>query len=274
MIILFGLLTVVAVPVAVLAVLVAQIREVDRTVPLAVQPPPRVEGLFGPRSPGPPLRMAVLGDSFAAGYGVAKPRETVGVLLAGAVARHLRRRVLLHRVAVVGAMSSDLAHQVDAALRHEPEVAVVYIGGNDVTRFAPLDRSARELGAAVARLRAAGCRVFVGTCPNLRILPPLRPPLRWLAAWRSARLAAAQTAAVLAAGGHPISLSELLNPHFEADPARMFGPDRFHPSAAGYAKAAAVSLPTLLAALRAEGVVPRYQPEWAPRSDGTAAARP
>ncbi|GAA1642084.1 SGNH/GDSL hydrolase family protein [Actinoplanes couchii] len=237
---------------AVFAVFVAQIRTVHRTIPMADQPPPRAEGLFGPRFTGPPLRLAVLGDSFAAGYGATRPRETVGVLLATALSRHARRRVLLHRPAVVGAMSSDLAHQVDAALPRSPQIAVIYIGGNDVTRFASLDRSARELGAAVARLHAAGCRVFVGTCPNLRILPPLRPPLRWLASWRSGRLATAQATAVQAAGGHPISLADLLNPHFEADPVRMFGPDRFHPSPAGYARAAAVTLPTMLSVLRTD----------------------
>lgn len=180
----------------------------------------------------------------------------MGFLLATALSRHSRRRVLLSRQAVVGAMSCHLAHQVEAALRHAPEVAIIYIGGNDVTRFAPLEQSAGELGEAVARLRAAGCHVIVGTCPDLRILPPLHPPLSWLAAWRSHRLATAQTAAVRAAGGHPIPLHQLLNPFFAADPVRMFAADRFHPSADGYARTAAVSLPPMLAALRSEGFLP------------------
>lgn len=96
---------------------------------------------------------------------------------------------------------------------------------------------------------------MVGTCPSLEILPPLRRPLSWLAAHRSRRLAAAQSAAVAAAGGHPVSLAALLNPYFEADIAGMFGADRFHPSATGYARAVAVSLPTMMAALTAEGVL-------------------
>lgn len=266
-------LSIVMLPAVLVAVLVIQTRTVHRTVPVADRPPPRIEGLVGPRFPGEPLRLAVLGDSFAAGYGVAKPRETVGFLLATALSRQARRRVLLTRQAVVGAMSGHLAHQVDAALRHRPEVAVIYIGGNDVTRFAPLERSARELGEAVARLRATGCHVVVGTCPDLRVLPPLRPPLSWLAAWRSHRLARAQTVAVVAAGGHPIRLDRLLNPYFAADPVRMFGADRFHPSADGYARTAAVSLPTLMAALRTAGVIPArsYDVQVAP-SAGTSSS--
>jgi hypothetical protein len=62
-------------------------------------------------------------------------------------------------------------------------------------------------------------------------------------------LAAAQTVAVVEAGGRTVSLADLLGPRFEAEPHRMFGFDRFHPSAAGYAAAAAILLPTCVAAL-------------------------
>jgi hypothetical protein len=55
--------------------------------------------------------------------------------------------------------------------------------------------------------------------------------------------------AVVAAGGRTVSIGDLIGPQFVADPGRMFGSDRFHPSAVGYARAAAVMLPTLLAAL-------------------------
>ena len=244
-----------AVPATLLAVMAAQIREVQRTVPLAVDPPPRVDGLVGPRLCGRPLTLAILGDSFAAGFGTTRPRETPGVLLAKALSRRARRPVHLHRQAVVGAMSADLPHQVAAALRCTPDIAVIYIGGNDVTRFTPYRVAARHLGDAVRRLRDSGCHVVVGTCPDLRVLPPLRPPLRTLAALRSRRLAAAQTAAVVAAGGHPISLADLLNPYFEADPVRMFGTDRYHPSADGYARAAAVSLPPMISSLTAAGLL-------------------
>ncbi|MEU4419095.1 SGNH/GDSL hydrolase family protein [Actinoplanes sp. NPDC024001] len=249
---------VVAVLAGTVVVIVGQARGVQRVVPVAMQPPPRADGLIGSRLPGPPLTMTILGDSFAAGYGAGRRRETLGVLLGTALARRAGRPVRLHQPSFVGAMSSDLTHQVRAALTHEPDVAIIFVGGNDVTRFAPLRAAARHLGDAVGRLRAAGCHVIVGTCPDLRILPPLRPPLRWLASLRSRWLAAAQTAEVEAAGGYPIALAELLNPYFEADPARMFGTDRFHPSPEGYARTAAVCLPPLLAALRAEGVLPHH----------------
>ena len=107
--------------------------------------------------------MALLGDSFAVGYGAIKARKTLGVLLATAVSRRAGRRVRLHRPAFVGAMSSDLRHQVDSALRHTPDFAVIYVGGNNVTRFARHHQAARHLGDAVRQFRAARCSVVVGT---------------------------------------------------------------------------------------------------------------
>jgi len=180
---------------------------------------------------------------------VHRPRETPGALLATGVSRRLRRPVRLYRVAVVGSMSSGLPYQVDAALEYEPDIAVILIGGNDVTHHSARDAAVRYLADAVRRLRAAGCRVVVGTCPDIGAIQPIKPPLRWLARKWSRDLAAAQTVAVVEAGGRTVSLGDLLGPIFAADPVRMFSSDHFHPSAEGYARAAAVVLPTLLAAL-------------------------
>jgi hypothetical protein len=137
---------------------------------------------------------------------------------------------------------------VDAALEYEPEVAIILIGGNDVTHVAAFAAAAKQLGDAVRRLRAVGCRVVVGTCPDIGAIRPIKPPLRWLARRWSRQLAAAQTVAVVEAGGRTVSIGSLLGPRFEADP-RMFSADNFHPSAEGYARAAAVMMPTLMAAL-------------------------
>jgi hypothetical protein len=57
-----------------------------------------------------------------------------------------------------------------------------------------------------------------------------------------------------------VSLGSILGPEFAAAPALLFGPDRFHPSADGYASLAGVLLPSTLAAL---GLIPddEAQPE-------------
>ena len=166
--------------------------------------------------------MVILGDSSAAGYGVHRPRETPGALLATGVSRRLRRPVRLHRLAVVGAMSAGLPHQVDAALEREPDLAVILIGGNDVTHRTPLHAAVRHLADAVRAAARGRRRVVVGTCPDLGAIQPIQPPLRWLARRWSRQLAAAQTVAVVEAGGWTVSLGDLLGPRFAAEPTRMF----------------------------------------------------
>lgn len=232
-------------------VLVGQARQVRRVIPMAEAPPPRCEGVWGARFGGRPVTVAILGDSSAAGYGVRRTRETPGALLATGISRRLGRPVRLHRFAVVGAESSRLRPQVDAALEVRPDLAVILIGGNDVTHRASQVAAVQHLVGAVRRLRAAGAEVVVGTCPDLGAIAPIKPPLRWLARRWSRQLAAAQTVAVVEAGGRTVSLGDLLGPRFAAEPHHMFSWDRFHPSAAGYAAAVTALLPTALTALGA-----------------------
>jgi lysophospholipase L1-like esterase len=232
-------------------VIVGQAKAARRVIPQAEAPPPRGDGVYGPRLPGKPITMAVLGDSSAAGYGVHRPRETPGAMLATGVSRRLRRPVRLHRFAVVGAMSVGLGRQVEAALEVKPDLAIILVGGNDVTHRVPTTTAVRHLVTAVRDLRTAGAEVIVGTCPDLGTIRPIKPPLRWLTRYWSRQLAAAQTMAVVEAGGWTVSLGDLLGPRFTAEPTRLFSWDHFHPSADGYAMAAAALLPTVLAALGA-----------------------
>ncbi|GAA1746176.1 SGNH/GDSL hydrolase family protein [Luedemannella helvata] len=219
------------------------------TIPGAEAPPPRSDGEYGEGQPGAPLRLAVLGDSTAAGYGVATRAETTGALLASGVAAAARRPVRLYCPAVVGSTSAMLAPQVEATVERGVDLAVIMIGANDVTSNASTASAAHHLFDAVVALRGAGAQVVVATCPDLGTIQPIRPPLRWLARRWSRQLAAAQTVATVEAGGRTVSLGDLLGPEFAAAPALMFGADRFHPSAEGYRAAVAAVLPTTLAAL-------------------------
>jgi lysophospholipase L1-like esterase len=216
-------------------------------------PPPDATGWYGRGRPGPALKIALLGDSSAAGYGVERVEETPGALLASWAAERADRRVYLRAFARVGARSSDLAGQLDRALPTRPDVAVILIGVNDVTHRVRPAASVGDLAEAVRRLKEAEVAVLVGTCPDLGTVKPIPPPLKQVARAWSRRLAAAQTIPVLEGGGRTVSLGSILGPDFAAAPAILFGPDRFHPSAAGYRSLAAVLLPSMLAAL---GLIP------------------
>jgi lysophospholipase L1-like esterase len=237
-----------------IGLVMAEAKLARRAIGPAQHVPPLADGLYGGHLAVPgerPLRLAMLGDSTAAGYGVERSEQTPGALIAQALVAHTGQPVLLRSQARVGARSDRLAEQVDAVLAGPPEdapqLAAIVIGANDVTHRAPAHEAARQLGEAVSRLRAAGCEVVVGTCPDLGTIRPVQPPLRWLARRWSRRLALLQGQAVTAAGGSSVPMGALLGPEFAAR-AELFGPDRFHPSAEGYSTAVAALLPSLASA--------------------------
>ncbi|SNR41717.1 SGNH/GDSL hydrolase family protein [Blastococcus mobilis] len=235
------------------AALVALLREEARAARRNIESrstkddPPSGNGVYGRpsrRGEAKPLVFAVLGDSSAVGLGVERSSETPGALIAAALTELAERPVRLVRLAVTGARSASLDAQVDKALAEQPDVALIMIGANDITSRTRTSVSVRYLADAVRRLTEAGCEVVVGTCPDLGTIRPIAQPLRTLARRWSRQLAAAQTVAVVEAGGRTVSLGSVLGPAFASDHS-MFSVDEFHPSAHGYAQAAAVLLPSV-----------------------------
>jgi hypothetical protein len=94
-------------------------------------------------------------------------------------------------------------------------------------------------------------------------------------------MAAAQTVAVVEAGGRTVSLGSVLGPQFASDH-EMFSVDEFHPSAFGYAQAAAILLPSIADAVgvwpasagRGRGPLRRESVRPVARAAVRAAARP
>ena len=200
---------------------------------LAAETAPAISGEFG-RAFAPPLRLAVLGDSTAAGVGVTQVEDTV----AGRLARVLAdegRFVTLDGLGVSGSRAADLAPQVSRALVHKPDVAVILIGANDATHVTSLDAVRRDVRHAIERLHEAGVRVVVGTCPDMGSATAFLPPLRQVVAWRGRRVGAATRDAATIAGAASVDIGAETGPEFRSDPGRYLSSDEFHPSADGYA---------------------------------------
>lgn len=202
--------------------------------------------VWRPRLDGEPLDLLLLGDSLAAGLGAIRRKETLGARLAKATARRLQRPVRLRTAAVVGSESPDLPGQLDGLPEgYRADVAVIVVGGNDVTHRLPTAESARHLRDAVARLRVAGTRVVVGTCPDLGALRAVPQPLRRIASALSRRLAEVQAETAGRAGAEAVDLRRAVGPMFFDEPEEMFSLDRFHPSALGYRRTAEALLPAV-----------------------------
>ena len=205
-------------------------------------------GSFG----GEPVDLLVVGDSIAAGLGAQHRKETLGARLSKGLAGRVRRPVRLRTAAVVGAESSMLAAQLDALPDdYRPDLAVIIVGGNDITHRVPVSTSIRHLELAVQRLRSRGAAVIVGTCPDLGALRAVPQPLRTLGSRLSRQLAEAQAVAAERAGARAVSLRSAIGPVFISNPDEMFSLDRFHPSALGYRRTADALLPALIDALPA-----------------------
>lgn len=234
---------------------------------------PDDEGVYG-AAPGDPVRLLVLGDSTAAGLGTDNRYQTVGAILSTGLAAIMGRPVELTNEAVVGAESSDLSAQLSRALGRidHADVAVILVGANDVTHRIDRAIAVKHLERTVRYLRTLDVPVVVGTCPDLGTVEPVPFPLNRLLRQWSRDLAAAQTVAAVGAGARTVSMGDLLGAEFETSPAVMFSQDRFHPSAAGYARVASALLPTVAAEVKAwpEGAEEDTAPEPS-RGEGVGA---
>ncbi|WP_438672142.1 SGNH/GDSL hydrolase family protein [Spongiactinospora gelatinilytica] len=229
--------------------------------PVAEEGPP-ADGIYGD-GPGEPIGLVMLGDSTSVGIGLDDPAETPGVILANGLAAVAERPVRLTVAGMSGAESVHLDGQVDQAIATLPDIAVIFIGANDVTTQTRPAQAVAHLSKAVRRLTGAGAEVVVGTCPDLGTVRPIAQPLRWITRRWCRELAAAQTVAVVEAGGRTVAFADLLGPEFATNPREMFGPDRYHPSARGYQQAAYAVLPSVCTAL---GLWPEPEPERGARS--------
>ena len=262
---------------AVYSVLLSEALLARRAIGITDARPPSADGLYGPDLAARPVSCLILGDSAAVGYGMERADDTPPAQFGIGLSHVLGRPVRITTLAKVGARTSDLAAQISQGLAAEPDLAVIVIGTNDVTHQVPPAISAHTLRMAVRKLIAANCQVVVGTTPDLGTIQPIKQPLRSWARTLSRRLAQKQAVAVIEEGGIAISLGGLLAPMFAEHRDVMFGADRFHPSAEGYANMVSVMIPAMAAVMRRSATesfwdgIPRTTANWtdAPRDTST-----
>lgn len=207
---------------------------------------PTAEGVdTGVTAPGA-LRLVLLGDSLAYGTGARTVEDAIGPRLTQLL-EGLGFDVDLHVVAVPGATTGELAAQVRRAVSLQPDVALIVIGANDLTRLIPPAQSAGALASAVTALRAEGADVVVAPAPDLSDLSYVPPAVRAFVQHTCLRLQQQQAAATQSSGGTLAPISAELALAFAAEPA-LFSADRFHPSSSGYARIAQALSPFIVAA--------------------------
>lgn len=210
---------------------------------------PACEGIYGRKYSGTPIEFVLMGDSSAAGVGVTLAAQTPGAVMAHQLSIALNRPVQLRCPAVPGALSAGLVAQVASIVSNPPDLVLIFVGANDITHRTRTSVAVAQLDRAVRDLVTSGAKVVVGTCPDLSSLEGMQPPLRWITQFWCRELAAAQTIAAVRAGARTVSLVNTLRAEFGSRSHEFFAEDRFHPSAAGYLRAAEAMLPSLIEAL-------------------------
>lgn len=133
-----------------------------------------------------PLRLLVVGDSSAAGVGVAHQRDALAMQVAAALADELGRPVRWQLVARTGntvlEALTQLREQIEQGQLAQADILLSAVGVNDVVRQVPRSRSIEQLQTLhkLAQDRA-GVRYWLHTgLPPMHQFPLLPSPLRWL----------------------------------------------------------------------------------------------
>jgi acyl-CoA thioesterase-1 len=106
-----------------------------------------------------PIKLAILGDSLAAGYGV-KPAEAIPARLEAAL-KAAGRNVSVINHGVSGDTTAGGLERIDWMMADKPDIVLVELGGNDALRGSNPAGTERNLDAIIAKLKAAGATVWL-----------------------------------------------------------------------------------------------------------------
>ncbi len=184
-------------------------------------------GIAAGRSPG--VRLAVFGDSTAAGVGAKRHQDALAGTLAAEVAIQADREVSWRAVARSGATSRTALDLVPGLVDGEwrPDVVVVLVGVNDLKNLRPLRAWDHDVAALLAAIgqTTGGVPVIVSGMAPVSRFPALPQPMRAVLALR----ARAMDRTLRRAGG---AGHVPLNPRMIGS--GFFAEDGFHPSSQGY----------------------------------------
>jgi len=207
-------------------ILAVQGRRLSRRIPRL----PEAGGTAGTTAgASPPVRLAVFGDSTAAGVGAKDHRHALAGLLGAAVGNATGRETSWRAVARSGATARSALGLVPDLVDGDwtPDVVVLLIGVNDLKDLRPLRAWDRDVPALVAaiRERTGGVPLIVSEMAPVSRFPALPQPMRAVMALRARAMD--ETLRRAAGARHVAVDSKTIGDGF-------FAEDGFHPSSSGY----------------------------------------
>jgi lysophospholipase L1-like esterase len=127
------------------------------------------------------LRLLVVGDSSAAGVGVAEQAQALAMPLAANLAKRLGGSVGWQLAAQTGMNTAQARDWVARLPLHDADVVVTALGVNDVSSQTTAARFVRETGLLWSELRElTGARwAAISGLPPMHMLSAVPHPLRW-----------------------------------------------------------------------------------------------
>lgn len=189
---------------------------------------------------GPTLRLAVLGDSTAAGVGVDRAEDALPYQVAQRIADAEGRPVHVVNYGRAGARAADLATTqlpgaVEGGFLPVADVVAIIIGANDATHRTPPRRFRAALRETFERVRAVapGAKVVHAGVPRFRGALRTLEPLMLITDHYARVLRPISVAETRRAGIAYANLARDVPPRIRGR-TDILAADRFHLSAAGY----------------------------------------
>lgn len=182
---------------------------------------------------GPVLTYAVLGDSTAVGQG-GEYEEGIAVSTACFMAKD--HEVRFQNFAVSGARAVDvLREQTEQAAALRPDVVLLAVGANDVTRLTSLDDLRSAMAKIIDKLHAANpaVEIIATGAPAMGSVPRFPWPVSAIAALRTKQV---NEVIIELAKEKDITFAPIAaetGPIFSRHP-ELFAQDLFHPNTKGY----------------------------------------
>jgi len=193
---------------------------------------PRLPEASGARSgiagSGPSLNLLILGDSAAAGVGVASQRQALSGRLVSILGEGFR--VSWKLIAQTGNKAKDTLAELRKLPPEAFNVVVTSIGVNDVTHGTGIGKwighQDQIIETLISKFRLS--HIILSAVPPLHLFPALPQPLRWYLGMR-----AKQFNVALKKLAHRYRECEFVGIHFSTDESLM-ADDGFHPGAPAY----------------------------------------
>jgi len=219
--------------------LVWQGKRTRRTTPRLPEAGGAQHGQYGD---GEPTRqLLVIGESTAAGVGVAHHQDGLASQLARQLQRQSLHTIGWHSHGINGIRLQALLDNLKTIELPEADAILLSMGVNDTTGLTPRRRYRQQLLALNARLPGP---LYLLSVPPMHRFTALPSPLRQLLGWRARQLDAIQQQL---ARERPADFIYLSYPPMD-DPA-LLAEDGYHPSIKGYQAMATALAPALTATL-------------------------